>query len=68
MSQSAVALHIYRGIGLDPLQTIYRANSTDLANKSCKKTRTLTDSVCARTVHATRVDRPSDQFVVQQYV
>jgi hypothetical protein len=62
MIQSAVALHIYRGGCLDPLHVISQANSVDLANQSRKKVRTLTDPMHARTVRATRVDCPDDQF------
>jgi hypothetical protein len=50
MIQSAIALHIYRGGGLDPLQAISQANSADLANQSRKKVGTLTDPMHARTV------------------
>jgi hypothetical protein len=42
--QSAVALHIYKGGGLDPLQVVSQVNQADLANKSCKKLGILTDS------------------------
>jgi hypothetical protein len=52
-----VALHLYKEEGLDPLQVISRVNSANLANKSCKKLRTLIDSSHARTVRATTVDR-----------
>jgi hypothetical protein len=62
MIQSAVALHIYRGGGLDLLHAISQANSVDLANQSCKKLGTLTDYVRAWTVRATRANRPSGQF------
>jgi hypothetical protein len=56
--QSAVALHLYKGGGLDQLQVVSRANLVVLANKSRKKLGTLTDSAHARTVHATTTDRP----------
>jgi hypothetical protein len=42
--------YIYRGGGLDPLQSVSRANSAVLANKSRKKLGTLTDYVHTRTV------------------
>jgi hypothetical protein len=48
--QSAVALHLYKGGGLDPLQTDFRVNPAVLGNKSREKLRTLTDSA--------RADRP----------
>jgi hypothetical protein len=50
--QSAVALHIYKGGGLDPLQAGSRVNPADLANKFYKKLGILTDSAradCATT-------------------
>jgi hypothetical protein len=56
--QSAVALHLYKGGGLDPLQTVSRVNPAVLGNKSREKLGTLTDSVHAWTVHATTADRP----------
>jgi hypothetical protein len=56
--QSAVALHLYKGGGLDPLQTDFRVNPTVLGNKSCEKLGTLTDSTHARTVYATTADCP----------
>jgi hypothetical protein len=56
--QSAVALHLYKGGGLDPLQTDFRVNHAFLGNKSHKKLGTLTDSAHARTVRATTADRP----------
>jgi hypothetical protein len=46
----AVALHLYKGGGLDPLQTVSRANHAVLGNKSHEKLGTLTDSAHARTV------------------
>jgi hypothetical protein len=48
--QSVVALDLYKGGGLDPLQTISRANPAVLGNKSRKKLGTLTDTTHARTV------------------
>jgi hypothetical protein len=51
--QSVVVLHIYRGGGMNPLQSISQANSTVLANKSHKKLETLNDSM--------RADRPRHQ-------
>jgi hypothetical protein len=56
--QSAVALHLYKGGGLDPLQTVSRVNPTVLGNKSREKLGTLTDSTHARTVRATTTDCP----------
>jgi hypothetical protein len=40
----AVTLHLYKGGGLDPVQTVSRANPVVLGNKSCEKLGTLTDS------------------------
>jgi hypothetical protein len=57
--QSAVALHLYKGGGLDPLQTDFRVNPTVLGNKSREKLGTLTDSAHARTVRATTAERPT---------
>jgi hypothetical protein len=48
--QSAVALHLYKGGGLDPLQTVSRVNPAVLGNKSREKLGTLTDSAHAWTV------------------
>jgi hypothetical protein len=48
--QPAVALHLYKGRGLDPLQTDFRVNPVVLGNKSREKLGTLTDSAHARTV------------------
>jgi hypothetical protein len=56
--QSVVALHIYKGGGLDPLQTVFQVNHVVLGNKSHEKLGTLTDSAHTRTVHATTVDCP----------
>jgi hypothetical protein len=56
--QSAVALHLYKGGGLDPLPTNFRVNPAVLGNKSCEKLGTLTDSAHARTVRATTADGP----------
>jgi hypothetical protein len=56
--QSVVALHLYKGGGLDPLRTDFRVNPTVLGNKSREKLGTLTDSAHARTVCATTVDSP----------
>jgi hypothetical protein len=56
--QSAVALHLYKGGGLDPLQTVSRVNPAVLGNKSREKLGTLTDSAHARTVRAPSADRP----------
>jgi hypothetical protein len=43
---------------MDPLQVVSRVNPINLAKKSHKKLRTLTDSVHVRIVYATTVDRP----------
>jgi hypothetical protein len=59
--QSVVALHLYKGGGLDPLQVVSRANPAVLANKSCKKLGTLIDSVHMRTVCTTTVDHPDHE-------
>jgi hypothetical protein len=56
--QSVVALHLYKGGGLDPLQTDFRVNPAVLGNKSREKLGTLTDSAHARTVCATTADYP----------
>jgi hypothetical protein len=56
--QSAVALHLYKGGGLDPLQAVSRVNPVVLGNKSREKLGTLTDSAHARTVRATTADCP----------
>jgi hypothetical protein len=56
--QSAVALHLYKGGGLDPLRTDFRVNPMVLCNKSREKLGTLTDSAHARTVRATTADSP----------
>jgi hypothetical protein len=47
---SVVALHLYKGGGLNPVQTVFRANPVVLDNKSREKLGTLTDSAHARTV------------------
>jgi hypothetical protein len=57
--QSVVALHLFKGGGLDPLQTDFRVNPTVLGNKSREKLGTLTDSAHARTVRATTADCPN---------
>jgi hypothetical protein len=56
--QSAVALYLYKGGGLDPLPTDFRVNPAVLGNKSHEKLGTLTDSAHARTVRATTADSP----------
>jgi hypothetical protein len=56
--QSAVALHLYKGGGLDPLQTDFRVNPVVLGNQSREKLGTLTDSAHARTVRATTANSP----------
>jgi hypothetical protein len=63
--QSVVALHLYKGGGLDPLQTDFRVNPAVLGNKSCEKLGTLTDSAHAQTVRATTADRPRGTFGFQ---
>jgi hypothetical protein len=55
--QSVLALHLYKGGGLDPLQTVSRVNPVVLGNKSREKLGTLTDSTHARTIRATTADR-----------
>jgi hypothetical protein len=72
--QSVVALHVYKGGGLDPLQTDFRVNPAVLGNKSREKLGTLTDSAHARTsVPPPRTVRPRGRtvrtalFSVQQY-
>jgi hypothetical protein len=56
-SKSAVYLSIYRGGGLDPLQTNFRANSVNLANNRSTKLGTLNCSTHTRTVWPTDADR-----------
>jgi hypothetical protein len=56
--KSAVYLSIYRGGGLDPLQTNSRAYPAILANNRSTKLGTLICSAHARTVRPTDVDRP----------
>jgi hypothetical protein len=56
--QSAVALYLYKGGGLDPLPTDFRVNPAVLGNKSREKLGTLTDSAHARTVRAITADSP----------
>jgi hypothetical protein len=57
--KSVVYLSIYRGGGLDPLQTNFRANSMNLANNRSTKLGTLNCSAHARTVRPTGADRPT---------
>jgi hypothetical protein len=71
--KSTVYLSIYRGGGLDLLQTNFRANSVNLANNRSTKLGTLICSVHARTVRPTGADRPASgpdrppaQFGTQQ--
>jgi hypothetical protein len=52
-----VALHLYKGGGLDPLQVVSRVNPADLANKTRNKLVILTNFVHAWTVRATPKDR-----------
>jgi hypothetical protein len=56
--KSGVYLSIYRGGGLDPLQTNFRANSGNLANNRSTKLGTLICSAHAWTVRPTDADRP----------
>jgi geranylgeranyl pyrophosphate synthase len=56
--QSAVALHLYKGEGLDPLEVSSRVNFTGLANKSRKKTGILIDYAHTRTVHTATANSP----------
>jgi hypothetical protein len=56
--QSVVALHLYKGGGLDLFQTDFRVNPAVLGNKSREKLGTLTDSAHARIVRATTADCP----------
>jgi hypothetical protein len=56
--KSAEYLSIYRGWGLDPLQTNFRAYPEILANKHSKKFGTLICSALARTVQPTGADSP----------
>jgi hypothetical protein len=56
--KSAVYLSIYRGGGLDPLQTNFRAYPEILANKHSKKLGTLICSAPARTIRPTGADCP----------
>ena len=56
--KSAVDLSIYRGGGLDPLQTNFRAYPMILANNRSTKLGTLICSAHARTVRPTGADRP----------
>ena len=56
--KSAVDLSFYRGGGLDPLQTNFRAYPMILANNRSTKLGTLICSAHARTVRRTGADRP----------
>jgi hypothetical protein len=56
--KSAVYLSIYRGGGLDPLQTNFRAYPLILANNRSTKLGTLIYSAHARTVRPTGADCP----------
>jgi hypothetical protein len=56
--KSVVYLSIYRGGGLDPLQTNFRAFPAILANNRSTKLETLICSALARTVWPTGADRP----------
>jgi hypothetical protein len=57
--QSVVALHLYKGGGLDPFSTVSRVNPAVLGNKYREKLGTLTDSARARTIRVTTADRPA---------
>jgi hypothetical protein len=57
--KSAVYLSIYRGGGLDPLQTNFRANFVNLANNRSIKLETLNCSAHARTVRPIGTDCPN---------
>jgi hypothetical protein len=59
--KSVVYFSIYRGGGLDPLQTNFRANSANLANNRSTKLRTLICSAHVRTVRT--ADRPQLNLV-----
>ena len=68
--KSAVDLSIYRGGGLDPLQTNFRAYPMILANNRSTKLGTLICSAHARTVRtadrpASGPDRPRAQIGVK---
>jgi hypothetical protein len=56
--KSVVYLSIYRGGGLDPLQTNFRAFPVILANNCSTKLRTLICSAHARTVQPPGADCP----------
>jgi hypothetical protein len=56
--KSTVYLSIYRGGGLDPLQTNFRAYPEIFANKYSKKLGTLICFALARTVRPTGAARP----------
>jgi hypothetical protein len=56
--KSAVYLSIYRGGGLDPLQTNFRAYPVILANNRSTKLGTLICSAHTRTVRPTGADSP----------
>jgi hypothetical protein len=60
--KSAVYLSIYRGGGLDPLQTNFQASSVNLANNRSTKLGTLNCSAHVWTV------RPQSQTVRQLYL
>jgi hypothetical protein len=62
--KSVVYLSIYRGGGLDPLQTNFRANPANLANNRSTKLGTLIYSAHARTVRPT--GSPHAQFGAKQ--
>jgi hypothetical protein len=56
--KSTVYLSIYRGGGLDPLQTDFRANPANLVNNRSTKLGTLICSALARIVRPIGANRP----------
>jgi hypothetical protein len=60
--QSAVTLHLYKGGGVDPFQSVSRANFAVLGNKPHKKLGTLTDFAHARTIRGTTADHLHGSF------
>jgi hypothetical protein len=65
--KSAVYLSIYRGGGLDHLQTNFRVYPEILANKRSKKLKTLICSALARTIRPTGPDRPPLNLAPNSY-
>jgi hypothetical protein len=64
--KSVVYLSIYRGRGLDPLQTNFRVIFANLANNRSTKLGILNCSAHARTVRPTGPDRLPAQSGAQQ--